>query len=232
MDLAAQDPGVRCRAKVTTMIQYINKYPIESLPVFLNLLPIIFMIYKMAYHQKAVRYFFWCMVFKLLIDVAMLLMAVSHIENLFLYNTWVLVSYCFLSAMFYESFDIEIHKRVVQYGSISFILMYTCEFLVSGITSTLQFSPTAQCLLMILYTFLFFRELTISLKVKFLLTYPLFWIASSLLIYYASCTFSVPIYAFTDKWPQIPEMHIILMIPYIFETIFLISCTVGFALED
>lgn len=214
------------------MIEYIIKYPIESLPVVLNLLPLLFMIYKMAYYQKAVRYFFWCMVFKLVIDVVMLLMAVNHLENLFLYNTWILVSYCFLSAMFYESFDIKVHKRVVQYCSIAFILMYAIECAISGVVTTLQFTPTAQCLLMILYIFLFFRELTISLKVKFLLTYPLFWIASSLLIYYASCTFSVPVYSLTDKWPEVHEMHIILTIPYIFESIFLISCTVGFALED
>jgi hypothetical protein len=196
-----------------------------------TLFPLVVILYRMDYKKRIEKYFFFYLVAKLLIESIMLYMASKNQNNLYLYNALILVSYCILARMCYEAIDIPFHKKIIAVGSAIFVVVYTLDVLNVGMMYVLKFSPTLQCLLMIVYIMLFFYGLLQSLKVHNLFTFPQFWIFSGLLLFYCSSTFVTPLYYYVEQLGASRDMYILVLLPYIMETLTLTMVGFGFLNE-
>lgn len=213
------------------MIEHIIHYPVEALATGATIFPLSVLLYRMDYKKRVERYFFFYLVAKLFIESVMLYMASKGQNNLYLYNTLILVSYCLLARMCYEAIDISFHRNIVIAGSAIFLTIYSIDLLDVGMLYVLKFSPTLQCILMIIYIMLFFYGLLKSLKVQNLFSFPLFWIFSGLLLFYCSSTFVTPLYYYVEQFGASRDMYILVLLPYITETLTLTMVGFGFLNE-
>lgn len=214
------------------MWQHILHYPIEFAATASTVVPLSILIYRLDYRKSTERYFFLYLCAKLVIELIMLYMAYKVQNNLFLYNAWILISYCLLARMCYEALDIKKHKDIVLIGSALFLLFYGIDVIDTGMEQVLRVSPTLQCLFMLVYIMLWFYGLLKSLKVVNLFAYPSFWIFSGLLIFYSASTFATPVYNYVERFGSPKDLYLIILIPYIVEIIYLVTVGIGFLMEE
>lgn len=214
------------------MIEHILRFPVEASATASTLFPLAVLIYRLDYKKSIEKYFFLYLVFKLVIELIMLYMASRSQNNLFLYNALILISYSLLAKMCYEAIDIDRHKQVVFIGSFIFLFIYGIDVIDTGMDRVLKISPTLECLFMITYIMLYFYGLLKSLKVKNLLAYPVFWIFSGLLVYFSASTFATPIYHMVEQFGASREMYLIILMPYIVESFYLLIVGFGIMMED
>jgi len=214
------------------MIEHILKFPVEAAATASTIFPLAVMIYRLDYKKSIEKYFTLYLVSKLVIEFVMLYMASQVHNNLFLYNAFILISYCILARMCYEAIDIDKHRQIVFVGSFVFLFIYGIDVIDTGMERVLRIAPTLQCLLMLVYIMLWFYGLLKSLKVQNLLTYPVFWIFSGLLIYYSSSTFCTPIYHYVEQFGAPKDMYLIILVPYVAETVSLFMVGLGFLVEE
>lgn len=210
------------------MLQYMNKYTLESVAVLVTLFPIVVMLYRMDYRHSVLKYLFWCLLFKFSIDVVMLIMASKHINNLFLYNTYVLASYAFVATMFYRLADKDDFKLFILVVSVVFFLSFCMDWFYWGKDRTILFASVLQCLLIVIFVILYFWEVMKSLKVEYMLDYAPFWVISGLLLNYASLTFVVIVFNQIDRWGASQELRMVAELAPVFESFSL--CWIGFGL--
>lgn len=225
-----QQPVVR--TVVGEILQHILKYPVEAAATASTIFPLAVMAYRLDYKKSIERYFFLYLVSKLLIESIMLYMAANVQNNLFLYNAFILISYCLLARMCYEAIDIETHKRVVFIGSFLFLFAYGVDLIDTGMEKVLRIAPTLQCLFMIVYIMLWFYGLLKSLKVRNLFVYPVFWIFSGMLLFYSSSTFATPIFYYVEQFGAPKDLYLIVLVPYVTEILALSLVGLGFLVED
>jgi len=209
------------------MIEYIKSYPIESLPVFLTLFPLITLTYRMSYKDLALRYFYVMLIIKLFLDFWMLYLASKGINNLIYYNAWIGISFLCLSAMLFHVIKNKLVRGIIITGYIIFCLTYVYDIHQAGFGKSLQIAPTVQCFFIIFYILSFFYELLDTLRVRNLAGYPLFWVCSGALIYYSCCLFITPIYYLFDVVEPNMNLYLLVMLPYIFESAFMLIVGIG-----
>lgn len=190
----------------------------ESVAVFVTLFPLMVMYFRIDYRHKMIRYLFYCLSLKLVVDLTMLIMASYRIGNLYLYNSYVLVSYFLIALMFYESFENKSSKKLCVASSLIFAVTFIIESLHTGITNTLLYSPVLQCVLIITFCVIYFWELTQSLKVRFILEYAPFWVVSGLLLNYSALTFVVIVFNGIDQWDASQDLRLIADLAPVFES--------------
>lgn len=210
------------------MLTYFHRFPFESIAVFAVLFPLAVMIYRKDYLHSVMKYMFWCLVFKLIIDLIMIYMASVRQNNLFLYNTYIAASYGFIAAMFYTAFDIKRDRMALLWISVIFYLVFVIDWYYVGVDRSVMVSATLQCLITIALTMVYFWELLKSLKIDNLLTYSFFWTCSGLLIYYASLTFITPLFNLVDRWSATSDFRILIVLAPVFECFYLFWMGVGF----
>lgn len=209
------------------MISFITKYPVESLSVFITILPIVTFLYRMAYLDVRLKFLFWMLVFKLVIDLAGLAMAIKSQNNLFLANAFVLCRYCFLARMFYEAFNGKRLKNINIAFSLLFLSVYILDFWAVGAYQSLRYSGTLECLLIMTMCCMYYYQLITELRIKNLLAFPFFWVCSSLLIYFAALTFITPLYYYTDRYPINQHLLLFNSLTYIFEIFYISAIGIG-----
>lgn len=204
------------------MILFIQKYWIESLATLLTVLPISTFIFRMAYYQRAVRFLFWFLVVKLTVELVMFYLASKGMPNLYLANTLIIVGYFLVAKMFHEVYDGISYKRIVVGCSVVFSLVVCFDIYRDGMEYSFRYSGMFECIFIMLFGLMYFHELIRHPKIPSLYTYPLFWVCSSLLLYFAPCVFLSPMAFYLDRWPINDMMHVFTIIPYILESMYLI----------
>lgn len=214
------------------MIEYALKYPIETVSVFITLFPILAMIIRMAYTHVAIRFLFYCLCCKMIIDGIMLTMAIHVIPNLILANFSVIVGYSFLSLMFYQTFErLQDKYMVVGLYSIFFaIFMY--DIIDVYPDRSLRIAYPAECLFVIVLCIVYFYGLTVSMKVVNLFRHSMFWICSALVLYFSSSTFISPFYYELDQFSTAEGMRIFNSLTYLFEIFYLSVIGLGILISE
>lgn len=215
------------------MLKHFLTYPIEDLPTFLTVLPLLVLWYRLDYKKRAERYFFLYLCSKLGIELVMFYMASKSLNNLPLYNTYVLVSYCLLARMSYEAIEHPRARKVIVAGSTLFIGVFILDLYSVGMYQVGPFAGTVQCCLMIAYALMFFAWLSHTLRIPNLFEYPLFWIFSGLLTYYASITFATPVFNVCERFGvgSKNELYVMVLASYVMESLYLTIVGFGLMIE-
>jgi hypothetical protein len=161
----------------------------------------------------------------------MFYMASRGQNNLFLYNTLVLVSYSLISRMFYEAIEHNIAKRIIAIGSLSFMIVFAYDIHLVGMYQVVKISGTLQCFLLIAYCLIFFAWLSMTLKVPNLLEWPVFWIAAGVFCYYSATTFTTPIFNMVERFGPKHELYDVVIVSYAMESIYLTGVGIGILVE-
>jgi hypothetical protein len=158
-------------------------------------------------------------------------MASKGQNNLFLYNTLVLVSYCLIAKMFYEVIEHKIAKVMIIVGSVAFVFMFAYDIWIVGMSEVVIFSGTFECFLLIGYCLMFFAWLSISLKVPNLFEWPVFWIVAGIFCYYSATTFTTPILNMVERFGPKHELYDVVIVSYVMESIYLTGVGLGILIE-
>lgn len=203
------------------MWKLIENYPIESLATFATILPIGTFIYRMAYQDRAIRFFFWYLVVKLIIEVPMFYMASRVIPNLFLSNLLTVTGFFFLAAAFFNLMESPARKNTVFSLAVVFVAVVIRDALISGVYTSFPYAGATSCAIVSCWCVLYFYELFVQLKVPFLYQYPPFLLSAGLLMYCFPC---IPIFLLSNKLDAFPyntDMEIFIQAPYVMESVYL-----------
>lgn len=205
----------------------ISTYWIESSATIAVIPAIASFLYRKCYRYGALRYFFLYLVVKLVIDIAMLYMASKRIDNLYLGNILTIVGFFLVARMFQDMYEEVRMKRVVYLCEVLFMAIVSMDLIRDGLSYTFRYTGLFSCMFIMLFCLLYFYELIRLLRIPDLLTFPFFWICSSLLIYVSCCTFISPLAFYLDRWDSNRDMHIFVLVPYILESSYLCIITFG-----
>ncbi|REA61293.1 hypothetical protein DSL64_12665 [Dyadobacter luteus] len=215
-------------------LYYFNYDILAGTSVVITLLPLILIIYRKAYIDPSFRLLLFFLISKLIIDLAMFHLAATRANNLALFNATIVIRYVLLSGMFYSKFEREAIRRFILPVSVIFSIftlwdIWQCNENLSNLHlhRLVQYSATAESILMILLVLLYFYELIRSLKIPNLLTFPFFWVCAGLLLYYSSMVFVAPALHYAAQWDSIMKIGLLDRIPYIFDIVSVLLFSMG-----
>lgn len=217
---------------IENMLWLLKNNPVEVLPTFVTLFPIAILIYRMSYLKKGVRYIFVFLVVKFVVEMYMLYLASINQNNLYLSNMLILVGYLLIARGFYEVYELGMTKQIAKWTLVFFVLMCMFDIFRDGMMNSFRYSGTLKCLFVMSLCVAFFYEMMTTLRVLYIIKYPMFWVAASLLIYFAPLTFMAPLEYYIDVRPLNNNMYLFIIIPYILESFYLFILGVGLYLED
>jgi hypothetical protein len=215
-------------------LTFIGKHLVVSLTVLITVIPIVFIGYKKAYVDPSFLLLWVYLFVKLIIDLMTFHYTSERTNHLILYNINIPIRYALLSGMYYYKLEGKSYKRGVLYGMAGFIIFSIWDIFSSNTDikdlhhhQIVPYAFTLECLLMLFWILLYFYEIIRMLKIPDLLTFPFFWVCSGLLLYYSSSIFIAPLLHYTEKWNNQSDIWFLDQVPYIFETVCLISFSVG-----
>ncbi|QRR01948.1 hypothetical protein [Dyadobacter sandarakinus] len=215
-------------------ISYALRQPIPTIPVFLNLFPIILIFKRKGYRERTILLLLVYLIIKFLIDFVMFDWAAQKKNTVILYNINVPVRYLLVSGMYYFQLQTRPYKMLVLVMMPLFTLFSIWDILHINPTGNdlyhhnmVLYSTTVESLLMIFWVLLYFYDTIRTLKIPNLLTYPFFWICSGLLIYYSSFLFIAPVLHYSSKWEDWLDFGFLAYFPYIFESVSIVLFSIG-----
>ncbi len=157
---------------------------------FSVLVPVVAGIIRYQRLDKALKVFAWFIFLSLLFDAAFVYTANRGINNLVLSSLFRIIQYAAFSMLFYYSFRSRIIRKGIMAILICFLFFSVVNLLfLQGASQFNTWTQGISCILLILFVLLFFFELFKAGKVKRLERYPLFWVASAALLYFAGSMF-------------------------------------------
>ncbi len=213
----------------------IQRHPLQCLPVFITIIPILILVKRQAYLLKPYKLILVFLVIKLVLDLLMFHLATTRTNNLILYNIGVLISYCMLAGVFAYKMESPLTRKLIIASILIFPFIWLWDLLNANDNffdlhnhAMVTFTSTLQCVLMILWVLMYFYELLHSMKVPSLLNSTFFWICCGLLLYYSSFVFIAPVLHYTEKWNNPMSIGFAAYLSYIFEIVYLIFFSIGF----
>lgn len=132
----------------------------------------------------------WFIFIAVLFEVLLTYIGAKGINNLAIMNVFVIIQYLFFSWVFYRAFN----SYIIRKGIVAALICFTAFallnlFLLQGVKQFNSWSLGLMCLLLMCTALLFFYEVFKEGKVQRLERYPMFWVASAALLYFAGCFF-------------------------------------------
>lgn len=132
----------------------------------------------------------WLLLISILFEAVMYFTGERGINNHLIGNPFIIIQYLFLSAVFYLSFGSYIIRKGIVVVAVLFVVFGIANLLsMQGHDCFNTWTLGIACLLLMLVALLFYYELFKEGKVQRLERYPLFWVASAVLVYAAGCFF-------------------------------------------
>ena len=154
------------------------------------LIPLLFGILKYRKLTTTLAVLFWFLFLSALFEVMLEYTSHKGINNLAIGNSFTIVQYVCLSVVFYLAFS----SQAIRKGIVAALICFTAFallnlFFLQGIRQLNSWSLGLANLLLMLVALLFYYELFKEGKVQRLERYPMFWVASAVLLYAAGCFF-------------------------------------------
>lgn len=215
-------------------LSYFQYDLLASTPMVVTVLPLILIFYRKAYIDPTFKFLLFFLIAKLVIDLVMFHLASLRVNNLFLFNIFIVIRYSLLSGMFYYKFETAFVKSLIFPVAVIFSIVSFWDVWYSNNDLTnlnahkiVKYGLTIESLLMICLTLIYFYEVIRSLKIPNLLSFPFFWVCSGLLLYYSSLIFISPALHYSSQWRKLIDIGLLDRIPYIFEIISLLLFSTG-----
>ncbi len=216
---------------------YLNLFKLQPLvctSIFISLLPLILIISKKAYNDKVFYIFMIYVIYKIVIDLIMFHYAALRFNTLIFFNISIPIRYALLGSMFYLKIESKTFKKLIAGSIILNFIFFIWDLFQANPEITdlhnhelLLYSVTIECVLMIFWILIYFKELIQLLKINNLLTYPFFWVCSGLLLYYSSFVFIAPVFHYTFKWGNWLDIGLLEYIPNVFEIVSMLFVSIG-----
>jgi len=214
-------------------IEYISKYPVPSIGVFITILPIILLLSRKELNTP-LRLFTFYLISKLVLDLIAFHLASYKINNLLIGNISVLSSLLIISAFFYFTFLDDKTRRTILIISIVYGLIFLFDFIYSNVDLLdlnnhryVTISTALRSGVILLFCLLFFSELIQELYISDLSRSAIFWCVCGLIVYHSVCLFSTALFNACYRWNFNHKMNAILHLQYYFEVVFMIIVSIG-----
>lgn len=213
---------------------YFERYPLASFAVLFVSLPVSLAIYRFVWLDRSFRLLFLFLCLDLGIGMSMLHLAAHRTNNLPLMNLFVPCHYLLLSGMFYYKFRSSVVRKTILYSMIGFVPFALLDVYASNPQlSDLhnhrvgRYSQVVESVLIILWVLLYFHEITKSLKVNNIITYPFFWVCAGLLLFYSGNIFYFPFWYYMYVWEDDLKLGLVEEVPNVVEIISLLLFSIG-----
>jgi hypothetical protein len=179
-------------------LEFINKFTVSSLAVFVILIPLILSLSSYSYLDKAFRLLLTFLCIDLIIGLWMFHLAAYRSNNILLLNIFVPMRYMLLGGMFIHYFHSNRNRQIIFFSIIAFIPftiidVYTSNENLADLHNHMvgRYSQVVESVLMILWVLLYFYEIIKSMVVKNITSYPFFWVCAGLLFFYSGNIFKI-----------------------------------------
>lgn len=140
--------------------------------------------------NETLKLFTWFIFISVLFEASLFYTNSKGINNLAILNVFVIVQYCFFTWVFRRAFG----SYAIRKGMVAVLVCFTAFallnlFFLQGVRQFNTWSLGLMCMLLLLVILLFFYELFNDGNVQRLERYPMFWVASGALIYFAGNLF-------------------------------------------
>lgn len=215
-------------------ITYFERYPLASFAVLFISVPLSLAIYRFAWLDEAFRLLFVFLCLDLAVGFCMLHLASHRTNNLLLVNLFVPCRYLLFGGMFYYKFRSPRIRKIILYTLIGFVLftlldVYTSNPQLSDFHNHRvgKYSQVVESVLIIVWVLLYFYEMTKTLKVNNIITYPFFWVCAGLLIFYSGNIFYFPFWYYMYVWKDDLKLGFVEEVPNVVEIISLLLFSIG-----
>lgn len=209
------------------MSSYFLKYPVHFLPSILGLAPIVIILVRTAYVDKAVRILLLYFMVKIVIDCFAIKTALSGKDNLYICNIWTTVSYLLLSFMFWSKYEQRLYRILMVCMFIIFMMVLTFDLIRDGVHNTLRYTGLFQCCFIVAMVIIYFRQLIYNPVIPHLFSDPFYWICAGLITYYSPCIVTSVLGYYIDSRISDSFMDIFITIPHILESVYIIIISIG-----
>lgn len=154
------------------------------------LAPVAIGIIRYGQLHGALKIFWWFVFVSALFEIVLNYTGIKGIENLVIINVFVIVQYVFFSWVFYRAFNSQVIKKGIA-GMVAVFVAFGAVNLLFG-QGTGRFNTWTmglESLLLMAVVLLFLYETFRQGRVPYLQRYPMFWVASGALLYFAGNLF-------------------------------------------
>lgn len=215
-------------------ITYFERYPLASFAVLFISVPLLLAIYRFAWLDRAFRLLFLFLCLDLGVGISMMHLAVHRSNNLLLLNLFVPCRYLLFGGMFYYEFQSPRFRKLVLYTLIGFVPftlldVYTSNPQLSDLHNHRvgRYSQVVESVLVIGWILLYFYEITKTLKVNNIITYPFFWVCAGSLLFYSGNIFYFPFWYYMYVWEDDLKLGFVEEVPNVVEIISLLLFSIG-----
>jgi hypothetical protein len=213
---------------------YFERYPLASLAVLIILLPLGLAVYRYSWLDEAFRLLFYFLCLDLVLGVGMIHLAAHRTNNILMLNLFVPFRYIALSGMFYHKFQSKRCMKAILYSMVAFVPftlidIYTSNPVLSDLHNHRvgKYSQVVESLLIIGWALLYLYEITKTLQVKNIISYPFFWVCAGLLLFYSGNIFYFPFWHYMYIWKDDLKLGFVEEVPNIVEIISLLLFSIG-----
>lgn len=213
---------------------YFERYPLASFAVLFILLPLSLAVYRYAWLDRSFRLLFYFLCLDLAIGLGMVHLAAHRTNNLLLLNAFVPLRYLLFSGMFYYKFRSTRCRKWILYSMLAFVPFALLDVIASNPAlgdlhnhRVGRYSQVVESLLIILWALLYFYEITQTLKVKNIISYPFFWVCAGLLIFYSGNIFYFPFWYYMYVWEDDLKLGFVEEVPNLVEIVSLLLFSIG-----
>ncbi len=159
---------------------------------------------------------FYYIIFGFINEIVLRLCAIIFKNNILVYNLSSLLEFFIFFYFFYSYINKNVGKFVYSLILGIFLATYFIELADKGFFSMPTYSPLCKNVLLIILGIIAFRKITTQVETPLITDYPIFWINSSILIYFSCTLFIFGLRKYTLHLPNLTLVSIYLHLFFAF----------------
>lgn len=145
--------------------------------------------YKKLYPQF-IRWMVPFLALSLAVEITGLVMSKNGIQNLWMYNFFTSFEFVFYSLLFRKVLNSDFVKKIINYTVVAYLVLFLLNIIfVQGFTKYHTITYRIGSVMVVIWCYLYFRQLMRSAGYVSLFKEPLFWITTGLLFFYTGFFF-------------------------------------------
>jgi len=148
-------------------------------------IPLIAAIINYKYIQKSLTSIFILLIIAIVVEVVGKLLREKGENNFFLFHGFTIIEFTLLSLFYYNFFKKYFNSLFIIVLIFGFVGVAFVDYKINGLNDMDSFSGSTECLILTIYSLYLFYFVLQKLVFSNLLSQPVFWINSAVLLYFA-----------------------------------------------